>query len=99
MNHTRLLIPTDRLKRRTKTIAKPSRRSFSLGLDELTHLTLVELQKTLSGPTLNPSRTLITREAILRYGQEARARIANGDRDWIAGEVTAIAHLARTGSK
>ena len=99
MNHDHLLIPTNRPKRKTKTYAKPSRKSFSLGLGELTHMTLVELQRTLSSPKLNPSRTLITRQAILRYGQEARASLANGDRDWVEGEVTAITHLAQRGAK
>ena len=99
MNHDRLLIPTDRPVRKTKTYAKPSRKSFSLGLDTLTHLTLVELQKTLSGPRMNPSRTLVTRRALQHYSQEARCRITHGDREWIEGEVTAITHLAQRGAK
>jgi hypothetical protein len=90
-----LLIPTDAPKAKQRTNAKKSRKSFSLGLDELTHLALVELQKALTGPALRPSRTLVTREALRHYAREVRVRVANGDRDWIEGEMTTITHLAR----
>jgi hypothetical protein len=97
MNH--MMTRMERPARATKTYAKPSRKSFSLGLDTLTHLTLVELQKNLASPRVNPSRTLVVRRAVQRYGQEMRSRLANGDGDWLDTEAATIGHLAQNGPK
>lgn len=100
MTYSRLMISTaPTAVRKTKSISKKMTHNFSLGLDELCHLTLVELQKTLATPKLNPSRTLVTREAILRYGREVRARMVRGDTGWFESEAAAIAQLAQRGPK
>ena len=94
---TQLKLNIDPPKRRT--IAKKSNQHFSLGLDQLTHLTLVELQKALTGPKRQPSRTLVTRLALRRYSQEVKTRLEGGDHAWIEAETMTLNTLAQRGPK
>ena len=78
---------------------KASNKSFSLGLDLDTYKALVNLQKQFTTSSLEPSRTLITRQAIQRYAIEASRRSHQEDTLWIDEHLKELLHLGMKGAK
>lgn len=82
-----------------RVYGKASNKSFSLGLDLETYRSLVVLQKTYTTPNMEPSRTLITRQALLRYALETSRRLHQDDTLWIEEQLKELQHLGFKGSK
>lgn len=78
---------------------KASNKSFSLGLDLDTYKALVNLQKHFTTSSLEPSRTLITRQAIQRYAIEASRRMHQEDNLWTDEQLKELRHLGMKGAK
>jgi hypothetical protein len=94
---TSLLISTYDLSHTKKTIAKPSRQSFRLTLDDDTHRELVSLQRGFSSTVFIPSRTVLVRLALRRLAADVRAH--RGNFDWLSDCSRDLRYLAHAGSK
>lgn len=98
MSHSLLIYTNDHAYTK-KTIAKPSRQSFRLTLDDDTHRELVNLQRGFTSTVFIPSRTVLVRLALRRLAKDVRAHQGGEHFAWLGDCADELRYLAHAGTK